>query len=77
MTRGNPDRVRLAVSAVEALVHVAAREFDDLLCPDGDRRQIERIAALLGAAATAAEQALEEIDTAVTPPATGRGPGAS
>ena len=68
------DRVRLAVSTVEALVHVAAREFDDLLCPDADRRQIERVAALLGAAATAAEQALEEIDRAAAPPAAERGP---
>jgi hypothetical protein len=76
MTRGaaETNRVRLAVSAVEALVHVAAREFDDLLCPDGDRRHIERIAALLGAAATAAEQALEEIDRAAAPPAADRGP---
>ena len=61
------NRVRLAVSAAEALIHVAAREFDDLLCPDADRRQIERIAALLGAAATAAVQALEEIDRAIPP----------
>lgn len=72
MTSGaRTDRVRLAVSTVEALVHVAAREFDGLLCPEGDRRQIERIAALLGAAATAADQALKEIDRAA-PPADGR-----
>jgi hypothetical protein len=67
------DRVRLAISAVEALVHVAAREFYALVCPDGDPRQIERIAALLGAATTAALQALEEIDRAAAPP-TDRGP---
>lgn len=67
------DRVRLAVSTVEALVHAASQAFDNLLCPDADdatRRQIERIAALLGAATTAAALALEEIDRTAERPTT-------
>jgi hypothetical protein len=76
MTSGSTktNSARLAVVTAEALVHAAGDAFRRLLCPEGDPRAIERIAALLAAAATAAEQALQELDRAAAPLATDRGP---
>lgn len=73
MTVDAKNPARVAVVTFQALVHAAGDALRRLICP-GDQSQIERIAALLGAAATAAAQALQELDRTAAPPTAGRGP---
>lgn len=63
-TVGNaPDRLRSLVSRADALVHSALEALDDLGWIEvSDSRRLERLAQLVGAAAEAAEEALDLLD---------------
>jgi hypothetical protein len=54
------DNVRLLVAKAHALSHAAEEQLDNLVPPD--RRGLERVAHLTGAAAEATSAALDAID---------------